>query len=49
LQTGGVKSPERGAEKIDCIYGGDVSRLLDACRETIVFEGLEQLADCLEV
>ena len=49
LRMGAIKNPERGIEKVDSAYGGDVSRLLDVCRETIVFESLEKLADCLQV
>jgi hypothetical protein len=48
LVMGGVKSIERGMEKVDFAYGGDVSRLLDVCRERIVFESLEDMGDCLE-
>ena len=46
---GGIKAPSRGIEKADAAYGGDVSRLLDVCREAIVFENVRDLADCLEV
>jgi len=49
FRMGGIKCPKRGIEKVDSAYGGDVSRLLDVCRETIVFESLEQLSHCLEV
>jgi hypothetical protein len=47
LQMGGIKSVERGTLKVDSIYEGDVSRVLDVCREMIVFEGIKDLADCL--
>jgi hypothetical protein len=49
LRMGGIKAPSRGIEKADAAYGGDVSRLLDVCREAIVFENVGDLADCLEV
>jgi len=47
LDLGGVKNIERGTEKVDHAYGGDVSRLLDVCRGRIVFEEIEDLCDCL--
>ena len=46
---GGIKSPSRGIEKADAAYGGDVSRLLDVCRESIIFETIEDMAACLQV
>lgn len=49
LRMGGVKNPERGTQKVDSAYGGDVSRLLDACREMVVFENVEQMCECLKV
>lgn len=49
LRMGGIKAPSRGIEKADAAYGGDVSRLLDVCREAIVFENLSDMVDCLEV
>ena len=48
LVMGGVKSIERGIEKVDVAYGGDVSRVLDVCRERIVFESIKDMGDCLE-
>jgi len=48
LVMGGVKSIERGMEKVDVAYGGDVSLLLDVCRGRIVFESLKDMGDCLE-
>jgi hypothetical protein len=47
LKLGGIKNPKRGIEKVDTAYGGDVSRLLDVCRETIVFDRVSDMADCL--
>jgi len=49
VKWSGVKGKLRAVEKCYLAYGGDVSRLLDLCRETIVFEGLEQIANCLAV
>ena len=42
-----VKSVSRCIDKIDIAYGGDVSRLLDVCRQMIVFETVLDLSDCL--
>jgi hypothetical protein len=49
LRMGGIKNPERGIEKIDSAYAGDISRLLDVCRERIVFDSVEEMTDCLKV
>jgi hypothetical protein len=49
LRMRGIKSPQRGIEKVDSAYGGDVSRLLDVCGERIIFRSIESMADCLEV
>jgi hypothetical protein len=49
LRMGGIKSPQRGIEKVDSAYGGDASRLLDVCRERIIFTSIEDMAACLEV
>ena len=48
FQFGGVKGVQQCMDKIDNIYGGSVSRLLDICREKIVFERVSDLASCLE-
>ncbi len=42
-----VKSVSRCIDKIDIAYGGDVSRLLDMCRQMIVFESISDMCDCL--
>jgi hypothetical protein len=42
-----VKSVSRCIDKIDIAYGGDVSRLLDICRQMIVFDNIRDLSDCL--
>ena len=47
LQMGGIKSVERGTLKVDSVYEGDVSRVLDVCREMIVFESIKDMTDCL--
>jgi hypothetical protein len=44
-----LKSPQRCIEKLYRTYGGDVSRLVDLCRQMIVFDQVEDLVDCLEV
>uniref|UniRef100_A0A7S0W7E2 Uncharacterized protein n=1 Tax=Hemiselmis tepida TaxID=464990 RepID=A0A7S0W7E2_9CRYP len=41
-----IKTPERAIEKLMRSYGGDVSRLVDVSRQTIVFESLDDLASC---
>jgi hypothetical protein len=48
LRMGNVKGVERGIAKVDSTYGGDVSRLLDVCRERIVFGSIKDLTDCIE-
>lgn len=42
-----LKSPERASEKAMRSYGGDVSRLLDICRQQIVFHSMGDLVRCL--
>jgi hypothetical protein len=41
----GLKSAQRAVEKVVRAYDGDVSRLLDLCRETMVFEDLRGLCE----
>jgi hypothetical protein len=48
FQFGGIKGVQQCMDKIDNIYGGSVSRLIDICRERIVFEHVSDLASCLE-
>jgi hypothetical protein len=43
-----MKNPVRCVEKLYRSYGGDVSRLVDLCRQMIVFEHIEDLVRCLE-
>ncbi len=42
-----VKSRQRALEKMMRVYGGDASRLVDLCRQSLVFEEAGGLADCL--
>ena len=42
-----LKSPGRAIEKLVRSYGQDTSRLLDVCRQAIAFEGMQDMADCL--
>jgi hypothetical protein len=44
-----VKSPVRAVEKAVTCYGGDVSSVTDICRGRIVFDGVADLAACLEL
>jgi hypothetical protein len=48
FEMGQIKPLARATQKADTAYAGDVSRLLDVCRERIVFEKLQDLADCLQ-
>lgn len=48
FEMGQTKPLARATQKADTAYAGDVSRLLDICRERIVFEKLQDLTDCLE-
>jgi hypothetical protein len=43
-----LKNPQRCVEKLYRAYGGDVSRLVDLCRQTIVFEHVVDMVTCLE-
>jgi hypothetical protein len=43
----GLKSPQRAMEKLHRAYDGDVSRLVDICRQIIVFEHMDGLLKCL--
>jgi hypothetical protein len=47
LQTP-LKDPTRAVEKTQRVYGGDCSRLLDICRECLVFDVLEDLVVMLD-
>lgn len=43
-----LKGKLKAAEKVVSVYGGDVSLLKDVCRQTIVFESVDDLTRCLE-
>jgi len=42
-----LKNPERASEKAMRSYGGDLSQLLDICRQQIVFSSMGDLVQCL--
>ncbi|EKX46504.1 hypothetical protein GUITHDRAFT_152389 [Guillardia theta CCMP2712] len=42
-----VKSIQRCVEKVMRCYGGDVSCLLDVCRQCIIFDSVSDLTKCL--
>ena len=44
-----LKNLPRTVYKLLGAYGGDVSRLLDVCRERIIFDRVQDLLKCLEV
>lgn len=44
-----LKGPQRAVEKLSRSYQGKVSRLLDICRQSIIFEKPSELAACLRV
>jgi len=44
----GVKKIERSIEKITRVYG-DISRLVDVTRETIIFESIADIITCLRI
>jgi len=39
----------RAIEKAIRAYGANVSKLLDICRESIIFDSLSQLISCLQI
>jgi hypothetical protein len=43
-----LKSAGRCVDKADIAYRGDVSRMMDVCRETVYFDTVEDLHACLE-
>jgi hypothetical protein len=47
VKWSGLKRVSRAIEKSIRSYGQDVSRLLDICRQAIVFEGFRDLSACL--
>jgi hypothetical protein len=44
-----LKNLPRTVNKLLGAYGGDVSRLLDVCRERIIFNRVQDLLKCLEI
>ena len=46
-KRGTLKDVRRAADKAVACYGGDVSRILDICRQRIVFTSVSGIADCL--
>ncbi len=47
IKWGCVKTVQRAQEKVQRSYGGDVSRLVDLCRQSVVFESPANVATCL--
>jgi len=47
MQPCGVKSVRRMIDKADVAYGGDVSRMLDLCRQSVYFESVSDLTSYL--
>ncbi len=47
VRWAGPKQPRRAVEKAVRSYGRDPGRLLDLCRQAIVFATLDDLAACL--
>ena len=47
IQWGGLKSVKRSIEKLVRSYRHDVSRLVDVCRKSIVFEDVAGVCACL--
>jgi hypothetical protein len=48
VKWGRVKSRKRAIEKLYRSYNCDVSRLLDCCRQSIIFEDLNDLLTCMK-
>jgi len=48
IRWGKLKSVRRSVEKLLRSYTEDVSRLLDVCRQSIVFDTIADIAKCLE-
>lgn len=47
VRVGNVKAPKSAVEKMLWEYHGDMSQLLDLCRQWIVFESVSDLTACL--
>lgn len=48
VQWASIKRVERSVEKLTRVYGEDVSRLVDVCRQSVVFESIGSLRHCLD-
>lgn len=48
MQWASIKRVERSVEKLTRVYGEDVSRLVDVCRQSVVFESIGSLRHCLD-
>jgi hypothetical protein len=48
VQWAALKSPLRTMEKVHRLYDGDVSRVLDICRQRIVFDTVANMFECLQ-
>lgn len=49
VKWGQIKREARAVEKVIRCYGEDVSRLVDVCRQSIVFSSVSELAHCLQL
>lgn len=49
VKWAGIKSGERAIEKLVRSYEGRVARLLDVCRQSVIFRTTHQLAECLRL
>ncbi len=47
IKWGCVKTAQRAQEKVQRSYAGDVSRLVDLCRQSIIFESPCDISTCL--
>ena len=48
MKWASLKDPGRAVEKTLRSYDGKIGRLLDVCRQSIVFEAAADLAKCLQ-
>jgi len=49
IMWGELKDRARAIDKVLRFYDGDVSKVLDICRQTIVFDNIEDLSHCVAV
>ncbi len=49
VEWAGLKRPTRAVEKLVRSYGNRVCKLLDICRQSIVFESTQDIAACLQL